>query len=183
MRTPKVIIVFIAILCFQSCTKPIDFDQIDDAEIKPNYVVTQVYFDLVATDFLNEFGAEILLQNDIIQAPISGSSQKYIEKIEFTFFSQNSFNRIFNVQIVLFDKDQTPIYILKPTIHILANSGEIKTTIVIPKEDISIIFNTEYFSFFVQLLPANNGSVITPEDPSILNLKSYVTLFLNYKTE
>ncbi len=83
----------------------------------------------------------------------------------------------------MFDKDQTPIYILKPTIHIPANSGETKTTIVIPKEDISIIFNTEYFSFFVQLLPANNGSVITPEDPSILNLKSYVTLFLNYKAE
>lgn len=183
MRTPKVIIVFIAILCFQSCTKPIDFDQIDDAEIKPNYIVTQVYFDLVATDFLNELGGEITLQNDIIQAPINGSSQKYIEKIEFTIVTQNSFDRAFNVQIILLDAAQTPIYTFYPTIQIPANSGEITTIIEIPKEDISVIFNTEYFNFYVQLLPSTNGSVISPNNPSTLNFKSYVTLFLNYKTE
>lgn len=183
MRTPKAIILFIVILCFQSCIKPIDFDQIDDAEIKPNYIVTQVFFELVATDFLNEFGVEIPIRTDVIQAPIRGSSQKYLEKIEFTFLTQNSFDRAFNIQIVLFDAAQTPIYTFQPTIQIPANSGKLTTIIEIPKEDIATIFNTEYFSFFVQLLPSNDGSLISPEDNSILNFKSYVTLFLNYKTE
>jgi hypothetical protein len=180
---PLKLIVIVAIICLQSCTKPVDFDQIDDAEIKANYLLTQVYFDLVADDFLDEFGAEIPLQNDIIQAPINDSSQKYLEKIEFTVVTANSFSRDFNVQIVLYDQTQTPIYIVQPTIQIPANSSEITTTIEISNGDISKVFNTEYFTFFVQLLPSNNGSVITSDTSGVLNFKSYVTLFLNYKTE
>lgn len=182
MKALTLILGIFAILCFQSCTKPVDFDQIDDAEIKANYIVTQAYFDLVASDFLTEFGMEIPLQTDVIQAQISGSSKKYIEKIEFTIVTQNSFDRAFNVQIVLFDIAQNLIYTFNPTIHIPANSGEITTTIEIPKEDISVVFNTEYFSFFVQLIPSTDGSSISPDDDSTLNLKSYVELFLNYKT-
>ena len=39
------------IFYLQSCTKPVDFDQIDDAEIHANYILTQVYFNLGASDF------------------------------------------------------------------------------------------------------------------------------------
>lgn len=183
MKIFKIIIAIIVFAFFQSCTKPIDFDQIDDAEIKATYIVTQVYFDLMAPDFLNEFGQEIPLKKDIIQAPLNDSSQKYIEKITFTIVTQNSFDRAFNVQIILFDVTQKPIYVINPTIKIPANSGEITTIVEIPKEDISVIFNTEFFSFFVQLLPSTDGSVISYDDDSTLYFKSFVELFLNYKTE
>ena len=182
MKALKIILGIFAILCFQGCTKPIDFDQIDAAEIKANYILTQAYFNLGSSNFLDEFGIEIPLQNDVIQAQISGSSQKHIEKIEFTFVTQNSFDRAFNVQIVLFDVAQNPIYFINPTIQIPANSGELTTTIEIPKEDIAVIFTTEYFSFFVQLLPSTDGSVISLSDDATLHFKSYVELFLNYKT-
>lgn len=177
------LIILISILSFQSCTKPVDFDQIDDAEIKSTYVATQVYFDLQATDFLNDSGAEIPLQRDVIQAPIDDSSYKYLERIEFTIETQNSFDRAFNIQIILYDVNQTPIYVVQPTINVLANSGKTTTTIVIPEEDIPIIFSTVYYSFYLQLVPSTDGSVITINDPGVLSFKSYITLFLNYTTE
>jgi len=97
------ILIALILFCFQSCTKSVDFDQIDDAEIHANYILTQVYFNLGASDFLDENGNEIGLQLDAIQAPISGSAQKYLEKIEFTVITENDFDRAFNIEIVLFD--------------------------------------------------------------------------------
>jgi len=46
-----------------------------------------------------------------------------------------------------------------------------------------MVFNAQYFSFIIQLLPSNDGSVILPSDTSELIFKSSVELFFNYKTE
>ena len=177
------ILIALILFCFQSCTKSVDFDQIDDAEIHANYILTQVYFNLGASDFLDENGNEIGLQLDAIQAPISGSAQKYLEKIEFTVITENDFDRAFNIEIVLFDMDQNPIYVLNPNINVLPNSSETTTIVEIPNDEIAMVFNTQYFSFIIQLLPSNDGSVILPSDTSELIFKSSVELFFNYKTE
>lgn len=183
MKNSIFVIFLIGIIGFQSCTKPVDFDQIDDAEIKANYIITQVYFDLGAKDFLDDDGNEISLINNLIQVPIDNSSQKYVEEIQFTFVTQNTFDRDFNVNIVLFDSSLEPIYIIQPTIYIPANSGETTTTIIIPKEDVNKIFSAEFFNFTIRLASNGNGSDISIEDASKLNFKSYVELFLNYTTE
>jgi len=177
------ILIALILFCFQSCTKSVDFDQIDDAEIHANYILTQVYFNLGASDFLDENGNEIGLQLDAIQAPISGSAQKYLEKIEFTVITENDFDRAFNIEIVLFDADQNPIYVLNPNINVLPNSSETTTLVEIPNDEIAMVFNAQYFSFIIQLLPSNDGSVILPSDTSELIFKSSVELFFNYKTE
>ena len=183
MKLLKLLIALSVIFYLQSCTKPVDFDQIDDAEIHANYILTQVYFNLGASDFLDENGNEIGLQLDAIQAQISGSAQKYLEKIEFTIVTENGFDREFNIEIVLFDADQNPIYVLNPIINVLPNSDETTIIIEILNDEIGVIFNTQYFSFFIQLLPSSDGSVILPSDTSELIFKSYVKLFFNYKTE
>lgn len=176
--------ILIAVICFflQSCTKPVDFDQIDDAEIEANYILTQVYFNLGASDFLDDNGNEINFQLDAIQAPISDAAQEYLDRIEFTVVTENSFDREFNIEIVFFDENLNPIYFVRPIINVLPNSKETTITIEIPNDEIEVLFNTEYFSFFIQLLPSTNGSVILPTDSSELIFKSYVTLFFNYKT-
>lgn len=179
----KYLIAFSIILFFQSCTKPVDFDQIDEAEIQASYILTQVYFNLGSSDFLDENANEIDLQLDAIQAPINSSGQKYLEKVEFTVVTENSFDREFNIEIVFFDEALNPIYVVSPQINVLPNSEETITTIEIPTDEIGVIFNTQYFSFFIQLLPSNDGSVILPNDTSELIFKSSVELFFNYKTE
>ncbi len=165
-----------------NCTKEVNFDQIDDAEINTSYILTLAYLDLFSQDFLTEFGEEILMKTDVIQGSLSGVTEKYIKKIELSVVTENTFDREFNVQIVLYDVAQTPIYNL-PEINIPADSGELFTIIEIPKEDIDLILNTHYFGFYVRMLPSNDGSLISFDDDSKLNFKSSMELFLKYKKE
>jgi len=174
---------FLIICCFQSCTKAVDFDQIDNVQINTNYIVTQVFFNLEAPDFLNEFGDELNIQSNLIETGISGGTDKYLEKIVFNVETKNEFSRTFNVTINLFDASKNLIYTLNPTVVIPPNSGTLTTQIEIPKKDIGLVINAQYIDFLLFMSSSSDGSVISPVDPSILNFKSYVELFLNYTTE
>ena len=54
MKLIKFLIALSIILFFQSCTKSVDFDQIDDAEIQASYILTQVYFNLGSSGLLDD---------------------------------------------------------------------------------------------------------------------------------
>lgn len=183
MKLIKFLIGLSIILFFQSCTKSVDFDQIDEAEIQVSYILTQVYFNLGSSDFLDENANEIGSQLDTILGPIKSSAEKNLEKVVFTVITENSFDREFNVEIVFFDQAQNPIYVVTPKINVLPNSEETTTIIEIPTDEVGVIFNTYYFSFRVQLPPSNDGSIISPSDTSELIFKSSVELFFNYQTE
>ena len=71
MTPKKIISLLITILLLQSCTKDVDFNQLDDANINASYIVTLVYFDVEATNFLNEYNEEIELTSDVIESKIS----------------------------------------------------------------------------------------------------------------
>jgi len=183
MKFLKFLIALSIILFFQGCTKSVDFDQIDEAEIQVSYILTQVYFNLGSSNFLDENDNEIEFQRDNILGPIKSSAEKKLEKVVFTVITENSFDRGFNIEIIFFDEAQNPIYVVSPEINVLPNSEETTTIIEIPTDEVGVIFNTYYFSFRVQLLPSNDGSVILPSDTSELIFKSSVELFFNYKTE
>lgn len=173
------IVVLLLFTCF-SCTKSVDFDQIDDAEITPSYIISIAYFELFAPDFLDSTNTEESLQFDVVQASLKNVSQKYLEKVEFTIETSNVFNREFNTQLIFFDAQQKPIYTLNP-ITISANSLDSVSVIEIPNEDIHFIFEAAYFGFFLQLLPSKDGSTLAPDNESYIQFKSYVELFFNYK--
>ena len=106
----------------------------------------------------------------------------YLEKIVFTVETKNEFSRTFNVTINLFDASKNIIYTLNPTVVIPPNSGVLTTEIEIPKEDIGLVINAQYIEFLLAMSSSSDGSIISPSDPSVLNFKSYVELFLNYTT-
>ena len=58
---------------------------------------------------------------------------------------------------------------------------QLTTITEIPKEDISVIYNTQYFGFHFLLLPSADGSVISLNDSGTLELKSAAKLFFNYR--
>lgn len=180
MKIPfKITSILLMLFLILSCTKDIDIDQLDDVEISPTYLITLAYFELHAPDFLDSINTEVPIQVDVVQASMSDIPQEYLEKVEFTIETTNIFNRDFNAKIVFFDANQKPIYELAP-ILIPANSIELETIIEIPAEDIHFIFDTEYFAFFLQLLPSDDGSTISPDDDSYVEFKSSVQIFLKY---
>lgn len=181
MKIPKIIASALVLLFFQSCTKEVDFNQLDDANINAKYIATLVYMNLTAPKFLDQFNQEIREISDLIEAPISTDYKDYLEKLEFTIITKNSFSRTFRVRIIFYDEFKQPIYELQPIINVPENSPEITTIIEIPKEDISVIYNTQYFGFHVFLTPSSDGSVISINDISTLDLKSSVKLFFNFR--
>lgn len=181
MKIFKLSTIVLLLFTLLSCTKSVDFDQVDSVEISPNYLITLVYFELIAPDFLDAVNTEIPIQVNVIQAPLKDVPQKYLEKVHFKIETTNVFSRDFNTQIVFFDAQKNPIYNLTPII-IPANTSELVTVIEIPAEDIHFIFETEFFGFFLQLMASDDGSTIDPNDDSHIEFKSSVELFLTYTT-
>lgn len=181
MKIKKFIASVSVILLFQSCTKEVDFNQLDNANIHSTYISTLVYLNLTAPKFLDQFNNEINVTSDLFEAPISDDSKAYLEKLEFTIITENSFNRNFTLNIIFYDEFRQPIYVLQPIINISESSPEMTTVIEIPKEEIPVIYNTQYFGFHIFLLPSADGSVISLNDSATLDLKSSAKLFFIYR--
>jgi hypothetical protein len=169
------------ILVFASCTKEVDFNQVDDASIKATYTSTLIYTDISAIKFLDEFNSEITYTTDLIEAPIDKTAVKYLEKVEFTLVTTNSFNRAFNFSFNFFNNTGQPIYTLQPVVHVEPNSNETTFILEIPPEDINVLNNTRFFGFLVELEPSTDGSVLNGTETANLYLKSFVTLYYNYR--
>jgi hypothetical protein len=60
-------------------------------------------------------------------------------------------------------------------------SPELTTIIEIPKEDIPVIYNTQYCGFHFLLLPSADGIAISLNDNGSLELKPAAKLFFNYR--
>jgi len=179
MNLKKICIAFVFLLSFQSCTKDVDFNQLDEANIYTTYLSTLVYLNLKAPNFLDEFNKEIGT-TDRIEAIITNDLDPYLEKVEFTVITDNTFDRTFMLQIIFYDEVETAIYTLQPTIYALPNTSEITTIIEIPQADIPFIYDTRFFEFQISLLTSSDGSELSIGDTSILDLKSSVKLFFNY---
>ena len=181
VKTIRNIILITTCFFLQNCTKDVDFNQIDDASANATYLLTLMHFNLGAPDFLNDLSEEIVITTDEVITPITASSETYLEKIEITVVTENSFNRDFTIDFVFFDENDQPIYQTQPTVIIPANSSVLTTIIEIPQTDIQVIYSTAYIRSFITLLPDTSGNTININDTSFLNLKSSLTLFFNYR--
>lgn len=175
----KFSILCILLFSINSCTKNVDFDQIDAAEITPNFVLALVHFNLGASEINENFVFNGLI--DFVRVPLSDGAEDSIEKINLTVETNNSFDKEFRLKIVFFDESKAPIYTLRQEIQIAPNSNNETVILEIPSEDIPKVFDTEYFGFYLQI-PSNNGeSGISPDDPGGLILKSSIEIFFNFK--
>jgi hypothetical protein len=181
MKIKKIAATLLVILFFMGCTKDIDFNQLDDANIHTTFISTLIYLNLTAPDFLNDLNQEIKVTSDFIEPPITDESKPYLEKVEFTVITKNTFNRNFKLSITFYDALGTVIYVLQPIINVPGNSSELTTIVEIPKPDIPFIYHTKYFVFSVVLSPSTDGSVISINDSSKFDLKSSAKLFFNYR--
>lgn len=181
MKITKITAAVLVILFFQGCTKEVDFNQLDDANIHTTFISTLVYLNLTAPDFLDDFNQEIRVITDFIEPPITDDSKPYLEKVEITIITENTFDRNFRLSITFYDAFGMPIYILQPVINVPKNSSKLTTIIEIPKQDIPFIYDTKYFGFAIFLVQSTDGSIISVNDTSTLDVKSSAKLFFNYR--
>jgi hypothetical protein len=165
---------------FIGCTKTVDFDQLDDAKIPATYLFTLVYFELDSESFIDADNEEITLINDSFELPIRGSSEEYIEKVEFQVITENTFDRSFTFQILFFNIQGQQIYALQPQITVGPKTGETSHYLEIPGQDLNIIYNTEKVGFELIMSPSTDGSQLQSNDPWIFSLRSSIKFYVNW---
>ena len=180
MKITKFTLAALIILFFQGCTKDVDFNQLDDVNIHSTFIATLIYLNLSAPDFLDDFNQEIRVTTDFVKLPIIEDSKPYLEKVEFTVITENTFNRNFRLSITFYDAFGMPIYVLQPVINVPENSSKLTAIIEIPKQDIPFIYDTDHFGFDIFFSPSTDGSKISINDISTFNLKSSAKLFFNH---
>jgi len=181
MNLKKYIPILIFLVTFSSCTKDVDFNQIDDVSVKPTFVFPLIYSNFSAINFLDNTNQEITISSDRIEAPIDANIKNYLEKVQFTVVTSNTFNRSFNLAFNFFDSGGNLIYTLQPLIHVDANTGETTYLLEVPENDIWVVNNSRFFGFLVELVPSTDGSTINGTEIATLSIKSSVKLFYNYK--
>ena len=183
MNLIKLFLTLVLLFSFQSCTKDVDFDQINDASIASEYISTFVYIDLESTDFLNSLNNEEEIEfTDLVKNPFNSSSKTDLVKAEFIVKTNNTFNRNFTLTIFFYNDTEEPIYELGK-VFIMENSPEDETILTIIENNIDILFVAKKIGFVIEIEKSTDGSVILPTDTNSLILQSAVKLYFNFKTQ
>lgn len=180
IRIISIVTIILGGVFFQTCTKPIDFDQIDEAYFQPSYLISLIYLELRPSDFLDPFNDEISNRSDAIEVDIPRDEESVLDKIEFRLETTNSIERNFVFHVIFFNELSEPIYILKPEVTIPASSSEITTFLEIPKEDINIIYLTKYIGFNFEIQSNSENHLLDEDINAQLNLKSSVILHYTF---
>jgi hypothetical protein len=177
----KTIIIISLSIFVLGCTKPVDFDQIDEATANPSYLLTLVNTQLSTEDFLDASNGEIPFIVDCLDIDIPDFGDSVLEKVEFTITTENSFNRNFVFNVIFFDEQNKPLYILQPDLNIPANSSELTTVLSIPKDKIDILFITSHVGFVFILEQDTGGDTLSGAEAFNLRLNSFVTFEYTFK--
>lgn len=157
-----------------------DFDQIDDLDIRSEYIASLTYFDLFASDFLDDNLDELTQLEDFIIPQLRPDNVENVLKLEFTFEFSNSMSRDFIANVVFYDENGLVNYQLETTIDVLANTQNVRTVITVLPPDIEAIFNAQRAAFQLQLVSDPNNPLLL-DSSGVLGLKSSLKIFLSIK--
>lgn len=184
MRTPilnlSLVVLFIHFI-FVSCTKAIDFNQINDLEINPITSISLFYFDATANDFItgnNEiFSTTDFVQIDVFNDPFINDN---LIKAELEFETINSINRAYEVQVDFFDNTNQIRHSFRFLTAASPNNEDLTTQHleVFEADALESLKQTTTMVFTLTMQP---GTAITSLTPGHINLKSKATFFLNIK--
>jgi hypothetical protein len=167
---------FLALVSF-SCASDLDFDQVNDVKLEPAYVTNLAYFDVPANDFVTG-GTEQTLTFDEQTVDLFNDDffRDNLVKTEFFFEFNNTINRAYAVDIILFNANDAPLY----TMHfdVPANTGVenlVTKTEVFEGAKLDLLKNTVKMAFVLRLLP---GPVLSESSLGSIKLRSGLTAYL-----
>ncbi len=167
-------------ILFFSCTKEVDFNQIDDLSLKPVVALDLIFFNASATDFYVD-GSEISTVRDSVIIDLFNRDfvVDNLVKAEFVFETTNSINRAFSVQIDFLDSANQ----LKHTFTVTAPATPTNIDIVTTHTEVfeSDLLNALKASNKIELTiqALSGGSPLSYDTPGSIQLKSKGVFYLN----
>jgi hypothetical protein len=101
MSPKKLIPILFYFLAITSCVDNLDFSQIEDYSITPEYTVSLTYFTILPFQFFNQTGVQESQKTDITDFRVFDNSftRDNLVKVDFNVEIKNEFDRNFTLQI------------------------------------------------------------------------------------
>ncbi|TNJ43776.1 hypothetical protein KFZ70_07775 [Tamlana fucoidanivorans] len=160
-----------------SCTKDVNFSQLNDLTLSPAVVSSLVFFDEPANTFYDN-GSEVSAIQDFIMVDIFNNAfvQDDLVKSEFHFESKNAINRSFILQIDFFDISGKVLHTFQVSQEASGNAVETVShhIEVFEGDDIEVLKQTQVVMFTLRVAA---GQPIDEHTPGRIQLKSFASFY------
>lgn len=145
------LVIVLSFVFITSCTKDVDFNQIDDLVLQPVVASDLIFFNAPATKFYVN-GSELSTVKDSVIIDLFNRDfvVENLVKAEFVFEATNSINRAFNVQIDF-----------KDDLNVLRHSFSVSSTASPTNSDILVTHIEVFENATLDALKASNKVVLT----------------------
>ncbi len=161
-----------------NCTKPVDFEQLDDLTLEPVVESSLIFYDASAQEFFVG-GTEQITAEDFVEIDFfnNGFIQDNLIKVEFVFNIENSINRPYSLQIRFLDSAGQSLESFTINTEASANNQTIKNTHIEVFEDESLehIKRSRIMVFTLEMLP---GEAIDENTLGRISLQSKGVFYL-----
>jgi hypothetical protein len=178
--TAKPLVLFFIVAFLSSCVENLDFDQAE-INIDPIFTSPLFYLELDQSDFFDvDNGVEITSVTDVANLTVFDSSviQDNLTQAVFVFEVENSFDRIFQINVVFFDDDDNISHMVEPDFNINAGNLNYSATRRIVVTVSPDFLNSTKVRISATLLPSSNQ--LDPDIPKTLSFKSTGTYYLSF---
>jgi hypothetical protein len=180
MKVTQTLLGFFVLLFSFSCSSDLDFEQVNNLELRPVVVANLSSFDVVANKLVNN-GSEQSISMDTPDVGVFNSSflKDNLNKANLSFEVNNTINRAFTLQLLFLNAANIPPITIQ--MNIPAYDGTANQTILTQTfegTNLNLLKQTKKIGFIIALLP---GPTLTSSSVGNLKLRSSVTAYFDIK--
>lgn len=167
-----ILLTLLSLLFFMSCTKEVDFDQVNDITITPTVETSLFYFTAQANEFFEDEDDVVnFIEVDIFN---DASVNHKLTRLDLVFETENTIPRDFSFTIEFYN--ESSVFINSFT---FLTSEESPHIITFEEESLEQIKNSNDLVFTLKMLP---GTPINSNTSGNINLKSKGIFYLNIES-
>lgn len=168
--------IFILSVLFLSCSSDLDFDQVNDLELKPVVVANLASFDIQANQFVIG-GVEQPFVGDVMNFKVFNDPDftNNLSRTDLYFEFNNTINRAFTINLYLLDANDARLYTIPIAIPAYTGSPNVVTkTEVFENAQLDILKQTQKIAFVIAMMP---GIPLTESSLGSLKMRSSATIY------
>lgn len=168
--------IFILSVLFLSCSSDLDFDQVNDLELKPIVVANLASFDIKASQFVIG-GVEQPLVGDVMNFKVFNDVNftDNISRTDLFFEFNNTINRGYQINLYFLDANDSKLYTIPVSVPAYTGTSSIVTkTEIFENATLDILKQTKKIAFLITMLP---GPPLTDSSLGSLKMRSSATIY------
>ena len=164
--------IFILSVLFLSCSSDLDFDQVNDLELKPIVVANLASFDIKASQFVIG-GVEQPLVGDVMNFKVFNDVNftDNISRTDLFFEFNNTINRGYQINLYFLDANDSKLYTIPVSVPAFT---EVPKNEIFENATLDILKQTKKIAFLITMLP---GPPLTDSSLGSLKMRSSATIY------